>query len=292
MRKYFFFICSFFYISVHCQTNYSYYPVQYSQYMRNSSLINPASIGTKSRAEIILGSRNHTGTFSNISSYFASIDISFKKPQSKKSFSSFGFLTECDREGKYIARTRGYLAYAFHFYAFEGYYVSGGINVGGFNMSVKGTPSTGDKSEFASDANSGIWFYNDNFYAGISINQIFNGKLQPYQEMSILKTHYQLTAMKKFTIGSLLAVKPSFLVRSPSYLSCNYNADYSLEAEISNFLFGSSIRHKLGAAFWVGISDLKVGNGKLEAVVSYNTPFKKSQININSFELVCNYKIF
>ncbi len=274
----------------HGQPYSEYYPVQFGQYMRHYAFINPASIGTGSELECTLGSKNHLGNFSSISTYFADISKSLaNRYESGRPYHVIGLKFDTDREGKYIARNRGYLMYAFHFRVAEEYYLSGGIDIGGLNLSVKGTPSTGDKSEFIADANSGIWFYTHDFHLGFSVNQIFNGKLQPYQETSIMRRHVNITGMKNFHLSQDLWVKTSVLFRFPSYI--NYNADYSAELGLKNITGGISLRHKLGGAFWIGIREINIAGGKLEAILSYNSPLKKSLININSVEIVCRYEV-
>ncbi|HJX70943.1 MAG TPA: type IX secretion system membrane protein PorP/SprF [Bacteroidales bacterium] len=288
MRISILFLCLFCFLLVNGQSQYSYYPVQFSQYMRHYQFINPASIGSDTKLGTTLGSRNHIGNFSSISTYFAGFSYSVKNPlKTDKPFNVLGLKVDTDQEGKYIARSRFYLAYAFHFKIFGDYYLSGGIDFGALNLSVKGTPSVGDKSEFVPDANSGIWFYKDDFHLGISVTQIFNGRLQPYQEISQMRRHINITVMKQFRINSYFAVRPSFLVRFPSYL--NYNADYSIECEVYDFIGGFSLRHKLGGAFWLGVKNIGILGGKLEAVLCYNTPLKRSLININSLEIICRY---
>ena len=282
------FLCLFCFLLVNGQSQYSYYPVQFSQYMRHYQFINPASIGSHAKIETALGSRNHLGNFSSISTYFAGFSLSLKNPlRADRPFSVLGVKVDTDQEGKYIARSRFYVTYAFHFKIFSDYYFSGGVDFGALNMSVKGTPSVGDKSEFVPDANSGIWIYNENFHLGISVNQIFNGRLQPYQEISQLSRHFNITLMREFRINSFFAVKPSFLFRFPGYL--NYNADYSIECYVADFIGGFSLRHKLGGAFWLGMKDIGFIGGKLEAVLCYNTPLKRSLINVNSLEIICRY---
>ena len=256
--------------------------------MRHYQFINPASIGAQSKLETILGSKNNIGSFSSISTNFACISISILRYSwPGKPFNVIGLKVDTDKEGKYITRNRLYAMYAFHFKIFSDYYFSGGVDFGLLNMSVKGTPSTGDKSEYVPDANTGIWFYNKDFYLGFSVNQIFNGHLQPYQELSIMRRHFNITTMKRLEINRLIAVDLSILVRFPSYL--NYNADYSAEWHIADFIGGMSIRHKQGIALWLGITQIKLAGGRIEAILSYNTPLKRSLININSFELICRY---
>ncbi len=290
MRISIYFILLFFFINVNGQSYYSYYPVQFSQYMRHYQFINPASIGARSKLETVLGSKNNIGDFSNISTYFAGVSFSvLKSSKTGKPFNVAGFKVDTDREGKYIARTRTYVMYAFHFKIFRDYYFSGGVDFGMLNMSVQGTPSTGDKSEYVPDANTGIWIYNKDFHFGFSVNQVFNGRLQPYQEVSIMRRHFNIIAMKRFEISRLVSISPSVIVRYPSYL--NYNADYSVESYVSDFVGGLSIRHEQGIAFWLGIKEIKLAGGRFEAVILYNTPLKRSLININSLELVCRFEL-
>jgi type IX secretion system PorP/SprF family membrane protein len=284
------FVLFFFFGSVIGQSYFSYYPVQFSQYMRHYQFINPASIGARSNFETVLGSKNNIGDFSDISTYFAGVSYSImRSPKTGKPFNVVGLKVDTDREGKYIARTRTYVMYAFHFKIFNYCYLSGGVDLGILNMSVQGTPSTGDKSEYVPDANTGIWIYNDDFYFGFSVNQVFNGRLQPYQEVSVMRRHVNIIAMKKFEINRLVTINPSVLVRFPSYL--DYNADYSVECHVSDFIGGFSLRHKQGIAIWLGITEIKLAGGRLEAVILYNTPLKKSLININSLELVCGFEL-
>ncbi|MBN2611468.1 MAG: type IX secretion system membrane protein PorP/SprF [Bacteroidales bacterium] len=270
------------------QSQYAYYPVQFSQYMRHYPFINPASIGKSSKIETLLGSKNHLGNFSSISTNYAGAFIRINHADEKRrAFNVAGVRFDNDQEGRYISRTRAYACYAFHFNVFRDYWLSGGVDLGGLNMSVKGTPSTGDKSEFVPDANSGIWLYNEKTNLGISVNQIFNGRLQPYQEISLLRRHFNITAMHRFKLGNRSFIRPSMLFRFPSYI--NYNADYSLEFIIAGFTGGCSLRHKLGAAFWLGIEDLDLWKGQFDAVINYNTPARKSLVNVTSLEIVCSY---
>lgn len=288
MRLSVFIICLFCFITANSQSQNYYYPEQFGQYMRHSRFTNPASIGSQSKLEVALGAQNHMGNFSSVSTYFAGLSYSLKNEAGKeKPFNVIGLNADTDQEGKYISRNRFYIVYAFHFRIFGNYFFSGGIDFGTLNLSVKGTPSVGSKSEFVPDANSGVWLYSQNFYTGISVNQIFNGHLQPYQEISRLRRHYNITMMRQFRINNYLSLKTSFLIRFPSYL--NYNADYSVECLVAGFFGGVSLRHKLGGAFWLGIKDISVFSGKIEAVLCYNTPLKSSLLNVSSLEIICSY---
>lgn len=288
MRLLIFIVCLFYFISANGQSQYSYYPEQFGQYMRHSRFTNPASIGSHSKLEVALGGQNHLGNFSSISTYFAGLSYSLRdETRNERPFSVIGLNIDTDQEGKYISRNRFYIVYAFHFRIFSNYFLSGGVDFGTLNLSVKGTPSVGGKSEFVPDANSGIWLYNHDFYMGISVNQIFNGHLQPYQEISRLRRHYNITFMRQFKINSLMTIKPSLLFRFPSYL--NYNADYSMECLFAGFVGGISLRYKLGGAFWLGMKDISFFSGKMEAVICYNTPLKSSLLNVSSLEIICSY---
>jgi hypothetical protein len=108
---------------VNGQSQYSYYPVQFSQYMRHSQFINPASIGSHAKFETSFGSRNHIGNFSSVSTYFAGFSLAVKNPlKADRPFNVLGLKVDTDQEGKYIARSRFYAVYAFHFKIYRDYY--------------------------------------------------------------------------------------------------------------------------------------------------------------------------
>ena len=263
-----------------CQTSY-YYPIQVAQYSSYFNFINPAVACNESNIEVYAVTKNFLNYFSNFASYYSGVNLAITNKE-KNSYSTAGFKFNTENEGKYISRTRMYIMYSYHTSIIEKWKLSAGIDLGLANFSIKSTPNIGGKSEFAADANVGIFLSNKTLELGLSINQIFNGKFQPYQEISILKRHYNFYCGTKIFINQDLYLKPQFLIRLPSYLS--YNADYSLETFWKMFLIGLSYRYKQGGAIWLGVKNYKIGKENISFTVCYNTPLRKSIININSLE--------
>src|SRR6056297_2869603 len=152
------------------------YPVFFSQYMNCHALYNPASISARSPLEVCAGSKRNMGNWSNFATYFAalSMDMPFKSPAYKSTGNTIGVRFTGDKEGVYLQQTKLYVAYAWHSKINENWRFSGGLEVGGFNYSAKGTYTTGDRSISNLDANVGIWIYRDGLHFGISGNQLLN----------------------------------------------------------------------------------------------------------------------
>ena len=66
--------------------------------MRQYPFINPASIGSTEKIEAILGSKNHIGNFSAISTNFAGVFASIKK-SSQRPFNVIGLRFDNDQKG-------------------------------------------------------------------------------------------------------------------------------------------------------------------------------------------------
>lgn len=271
---------------IYSQTSY-YYPIQIAQYPSYLNFINPAISCLEGDIEFYATSKNYINYYSNFSSYFGGLNIILTDKQNRNNYSTGGFKINAENEGKYISRTKMYVMYSYTVKLKNDFNIAGGIDLGVANFSIKSTPSIGGKSEFAADANAGFYFYNKKLELSLSVNQIFNGKFQPYQEISILKRHYNFYFANKFFINKSIILKPQVLVRFPSYIS--YNLDYTLEAYWKIFILGLSLRHKHGGAIWVGLKNQKLGDGNLNFTFCYNAPLQKSLININSIEFAIKY---
>ncbi len=185
---------------LHSQVNVVSYPVPFSQYYTNFSIINPASIGYANDFSAHMGHKRLLGNFSKISTYYFSADYRIVKANfnSNKPFSVVGVYLINDREGKYLNRSRAYAAYAWHGILYKHLKFSGGFRIGGMNYNVKGTPLSGDGSDTAPDGAVGLWLYNSKFSIGAAYHQIFNSSIQPLEEIAYLKPY--LNIMGKSTV--------------------------------------------------------------------------------------------
>ena len=266
-----------------------FYPVQFNQYTRSYTLINPASICQYSSLETDLGYKRNIGSFSTISTYYASVGFRPSKDSKNPSHNAFGLRFDSDREGKYIGRTRMYGLYAFHTKITSKIFLSAGIDFGFFNMSIKGTPSTGNTSTFIPDADAGIWVWGATYKIGISLNQLLKGSLQPIKEVIELPVHANFVAAKRINIAENLSIMPSILVRYPYYKE--YNADYTLECTYKPITGGVGFKHNQGIVFLAGLSGLKISNGNLNISLAYNAPMSGSTTNISNIELALKFTL-
>jgi type IX secretion system PorP/SprF family membrane protein len=272
------------------------YPVRFSQYYNSYPLLNPSAIGSLSKIELSFGNKRLLGNFSNISTYYfnANLRISPKKGINKP-FSALGVLFYNDREGKYLNRSRFYLIYAWHGNLSQKIKFSGGFQIGGFNYAVKGTPLSGDGSDLKPDAAVGLQIYNSNFHVGISVNQVFNSKVQPLEEITILAPYLNITGDWKYKISEPLLFVPNFAVFIPlSAYEKNANkvlVDFNLNLTINQILFVSAGLHNNDMInISAGLGDILSSEKKLNIQLTYTFPFaKRTNLNTGFLEIGLGY---
>ena len=264
-----------------------YYPVQFNQFKQSYSIVHPANTCQASTFESNFGYRKLTGSFSSIYTYYASVGFRPKNIDFNKSHSSFGFRFDSDHEGRYIARNRMYAMYAYNTKIKDKVFISAGIDFGFFNMSIKGTPTTGNTSTFIPDANAGFCVWGETYKIGLSLNQLMKGRFQPIKDIIELPTYANLIMAKRIVVSENLSILPSVLIRYPNY--DDYNADYSLECIIHPISGGVGYRYKQGIVLFAGINGINVSNGNINIVLSYNAPLANSITNMSNIELGLKY---
>lgn len=213
----------------------------YSQYVLNAFMINPAIAGSDGYTSFNLTARQQWVGFTNApstQSFSAQTRILRKsyvikqrsisnrtlKPSSKGRVGLGGFLYN-DRNGA-IDRTGLQLAYAYHIFAGETQ-LSFGLSAGVFQFRIReeqitfGTddPIMGslNKVIYVPDANLGFHMMNGKFFAGLSVNQLFqsylkfgNGTLDEYKMIR----HYYLLGGYRFRISPEFDIEPSGLFKA------------------------------------------------------------------------------
>ena len=281
---------------IHGQSEVVRYPVRFSQYYNSYPLLNPSTAGSFSKLELSFGNKRLIGNFSNISSYYfnANLRISPMKEENKP-FSTMGILLYNDREGKYLNRSRFYLIYAWHGNLTQKIKFSGGFQIGGMNYAVKGTPLSGDGSDLKPDAAVGFQIYNHKFHAGISVNQVFNSKVQPLEEITLLAPYLNITGDWKYEISEPLLFTPNIAVFVPlSAYDKNTNnilVDFNLNLTINHILFISAGLHRNDMMnISAGIDDVLSSEKKLNIQLTYTFPFvKRTNLNTGFLEIGLGY---
>ena len=235
---------------------------QYSQYMLNNFLLNPAVAGTTDHIDLRAGYRSQWMGFKDSqtgnsiapqSFYLSAIGHlgAYHGPNKghhrndSKRHHGIGLLAVNDVTGP-TARTSVYGSYALNMKISQTFRLSVGAFLGFQqwrldadkliyrNPSETGVaspaPAIGSSSKVVPDGSLGVWLYDKNLYVGASMHQIFQSKLAFNDYLGgvgqgQLSNHYFFTAGYKFQINKEFAVIPSTLIKmvSPSPLSFDIN---------------------------------------------------------------------
>ncbi|MFN3402976.1 MAG: PorP/SprF family type IX secretion system membrane protein [Cytophagaceae bacterium] len=262
------------------------YPVQSAQFFRNYNLINPASHGLYNTMEINPGFLSHLGPFKEIKSYFISGSFQINpRITSNRPRQVVGIILLTDKRGELINRTRAYISYAVHIKLSEQYSLSAGTSVGLASFTFSGTSANSSGSDTKPDGNFGLWLYKEGFNFGISINQMFNTKLQPIREEFQLTRHFNINAEKKFDLSPVVQLMPIALIRYPGLN--HVDIDIATLCTIQNILsFGGNFRKDRGIAFMLGLDKIPLSSSDFSMMFSYQIPSGKTRnSNIQIMEL-------
>ncbi|MFH1320532.1 MAG: type IX secretion system membrane protein PorP/SprF [Bacteroidota bacterium] len=264
---------------------------QFSQYLHNSILLNPATTGINDNLDINLSYRDQWAGFEDApSTYYLSVDAVLFRMQKKSAalrLSRPGYTTVrtsknrlkhgiggyviADNNGPFV-KTSGYLTYALHTALYKKINISVGVALGMSNWKFDDgkiiltdlTDETynyflQDPSKSYLDFNPGIWLYSESFYIGYSSAQIFQNQIYSTDIPSEAKlnVHHFFTAGYQFKLNEDLALIPSFLIKYMRPTPVSY--DFNLKLDYQKKIWGGfSYRHKDAIIGLIGftISDL------------------------------------
>lgn len=310
MKKIFYIVC----VVVLAQTGFGQQDPQYSQYMFNQVVINPAYIGSKEALSATMDLRKQwvsmngaprTGT------------ISMHGPLASKSIGLGGHLIN-EAIGP-VKWTAAYFDFAYRLRLGKGklsFGLSGGLV--NYNMSLSQSDykdpgeafpnqNLGQKTVF--DAGTGFYYFNNSFYIGGSITHMNNPSIynstyyftnsSSLKDTSVinfnLRPHSFLYLGKGFQINENFVVNPSilfkndnpkragsfdlncnFLVRKKLWLGVSYRKGYGL---IGLFQYAVNDQLKIGYSYDHGFNRLAaVGGGSHEIMIGYNFNIHKSKM--------------
>jgi type IX secretion system PorP/SprF family membrane protein len=223
---------------------------QYSQYMNNNYILNPAVAGTEDFIDLKFSYRTQwTGLEGAPKTYYASVNSSLGSLRSQpkrtlhdwqSGFHAVGAIVYNDVTGP-TSRSGIYGSYTYNLALSRTLRLALGASVGMQQFAVDGTqlrfynPNTvaASQSSRVPDATVGIWFYSPDFYVGGSSAQILGNQLDiayssssQFTYTNKLARHYFATAGVRLPLGEDLALVPSVLVKfvSPAPTSVDINA--------------------------------------------------------------------
>lgn len=206
-----------FIVVLFCTMGYGQQRVQFSQYMVNQYILNPAVGGTDGDLDIAIGYRKQWANFkgSPVSYYVsgsAPIGVD-RKPGRKKNvpIHAIGGIAFSDKTGP-ISKSTMMGSYSYNFPIYHDIRLAAGAFLGVTQVSLDYSEVSFDQEGEAlnyttvqvPDASFGFWIYNPQFFAGLSINQLFNQSidfLDADDANGNLVNHYYLTSGYKIPLG-------------------------------------------------------------------------------------------
>lgn len=284
--KYTIFLISFFTLNIYGQVT-DRFPVRFGQYYQDKTMINPAAANQNNGLDANVGYLSFFGSFSEVRTFYGSVHKKLGREVSKAK-SSLGLFLYGDREGEVLNRSRVYLNYAVHIPLKNELILATGAYLGFVSFSTKPTTSTAGASDLAPDGALGVWLYDKDFYAGLSVNQVFNLTLRPLEEEFLLQRH--LNFLGGYEVKG---VQHRFLTHLNVRLTKDWVFDIGEIVKFYNkYLVGVNYRHLEGMHFALGAQQLNLGQGNLGMQFSYQVPFRKNErANIATYEITINYLV-
>jgi len=265
----------------------------YSQYMMNGFLVNPAVAGHEGYTAINvtareqwLGLKDAPGTYAVslqsrlLKNSFVTRSASIQKRKRVMSRSGrvgYGIYAYLDMAGAFN-RTGIQGTYSYHI-PLENAQLSFGISLTGFQFGINENKiklleaqddllSTTEKSAFVPDANFGVYFTNNAFYAGASAMQLLQSALKIGADKNgpgyKMIRHYYVTAGYRFEISPEVLLEPSFLFKTTEkYIS---QIDVNLKSYIGEN-YWAGVSYRTGGSY--GLTEETInGNGSAAIIMA------------------------
>ncbi|GAB3824566.1 PorP/SprF family type IX secretion system membrane protein [Pontibacter rugosus] len=282
---------------------------QYSQYMLNNFLLNPAIAGIEDYADIRVSHRRQwVGLDGAPSTYYVSAHTPLNKGAGSNAYHralahhGLGASFHTDKTGP-LRRSGVTMSYAYHLPVTNSINVSAGAAAGVIRSSVNsadlrlGNESDplaggGNINNTVLDLNLGLWVYSRNFSVGIAGAQLLEDAgsfgANTFEDATLgLQRHYFITGSYRLEPTENLDIIPSVMVKlaspSPASFDANVRVMYA-----ERFWVGGSYRHKDAVAAMVGVYISPLLD------FSYSYDFTTSDLNnvsAGTHEVVLGFKL-
>ena len=267
---------------------------QFSQYMFNDFVLNPALAGVNDYYQI---RTNHRFQWVGMVDPPLTNSIAFYGPHARLDMGYGGYIFT-DITGP-TSRTGITGAYAYNIAINRDIRLSMGLSLSVLQYKVDGTQlNPKDPSDnfilgnvsttYVPDAGAGVYMYADEFYVGFSVAQLFNNKLKIFEEktgLNRLKSHFYLTGGYKYKINREWTLEPSAIVKATA--PGEYRFEVTTRVGWKDMIWGGvgyrfneaiailagynyDDRFYFGYAYDIGITDLRKYNmGSHEIMIGY-----------------------
>lgn len=298
------------------KTGFSQQRPQYTQYIFNNFLLNPALSGIENYTDVKAGFRKQwSGIENSPQTTFASAhwnlgqDYLWKNPLSlpekgddpmsqnymqnytaSPAHHGMGAVVVLDKAGP-ISRVDASLTYAYHLQLSGVYNLSVGVAAGisriGLDVNALVLENPNDPainntitSQIKPDLGLGVWLYGPRLFAGASVQQILPQKLaftsDPNYKSGKEVPHAFLTAGYKFMVSEDITAVPSFMIKYVNPTPISVDVNLKLALK-DRIWIGGSYRHNDSYAALAGFNVSRLLN------ISYSYDFTTSELNKVSY---------
>jgi type IX secretion system PorP/SprF family membrane protein len=232
----------------------------YTQYMFNDFVINPALAGVYDYYQI---RTNHRFQWVGLMDPPLTNSIAFYGPHANLDMGYGGYVYN-DVTGP-TSRTGITGSYAYNIAITSDIRLSMGISASMMQFRVDGTQlNPKDVSDpsilqtvsttYLPDAGLGVYFYADEFYAGLSVAQLLNNNIKIFENkngLNRLKTHINLTGGYRFQVDPDWVLEPSVMIKGTAPKELSF--DVTAKTEWKQMVWGAvSYRYHEAIAILVG----------------------------------------
>ncbi|HEY9559264.1 MAG TPA: type IX secretion system membrane protein PorP/SprF [Anseongella sp.] len=240
---------------------------QYTMYMANNFVLNPALAGIENYTDVKLSYRAQwvgiedapVTAYATIHGLIAS-DIEGRRH-------GLGGSVVLDKTGP-TQRFSGTAAYAFHLPVSKSLTTAFGVSAGIMEYSLNtdelqlGNPNDviltkGNYSQLLPSVNAGIWLYSPNFYIGAAVQNLIESQLTfnsfTSSGASRLYRHYFITGGYRFVLNETLTATPSVMFKLVRPVPVSFDVNFKMMYR-DRFWAGVSYRKKDGFAAMAGIN--------------------------------------
>ncbi len=257
-----------------CSNTYGQQSPQFSQYLQNPFVVNPAMTGVEDYIDLNVSYRNQwtgfdgapkTSTFS----FNSSLDLLRAKLQKNngESHQGLGAFVYSDDVGP-IKQSGFYGSYAYHLKVSEDWFLAMGTFIGATQFSYDDSEAillqnpndilVQGFSSFNLDMSLGLYLYSKYLFAGISANQIFNNQIPYDVSNGVLTTDGRLQRNFNLLLGSRMRINrnlefvPSVLVKTVSNAPIQWDIGTKF-AYNNNFWAGLAYRNQDAVVGFFGL---------------------------------------
>ncbi len=267
------------------------YATRFSQYYNYLHTESPAAAPFDSQYDLNIGQQNYLGSFSIVRTLFGTANLTTTTANGNKH--SFGVLFTSNKEGDLLSFTRGYLQYGYQLQLSTTTKLSAGAKVGFAKFLAEETATSRFISSNSKNMGVGIELKTPTSTVGLALSQVPTSKLKADLETFTLSTYISAYAQRTVTVTPEVDLQFSAIGRLMK--NSNYNSDLTL---LGNFykllLLGTGYGTGLGRGvnYHLGVKDYELFEGKITAILSYNTSFLSQYVgNLQTMEVSIRYSM-